>query len=142
RERRSQTIAIASPAPNGPSQGTGRAICQTARIPRSAPLPGCRLHCALNIVELVIDLLAEHHDDRDDHAGDGGNDQAVLDGGGALLVLEQFQRVLQHRSSPSGLVRSSCPNQTDHHRAPHLRITRLNLVSAMTLVSANAVPTL
>src|SRR5258708_16552786 len=54
-------------------------------------------HVGGDVVERAADLVTQRVHDRDDDAGDGGDDQTVLDRGGAVLVLEKLLQVAEHR---------------------------------------------
>src|SRR5258708_14016483 len=54
-------------------------------------------HVGGDVVERAADLVTQRVHDGDDDAGDGGDDQTVLDRGGAVLVIEKLLQVAEHR---------------------------------------------
>ena len=62
---------------------------------------GGAAHAGDDFVELGLDGRAERGHGRDDHDGDQGGDQAVLDGGGARLVGHELGNELGHVCSLS-----------------------------------------
>jgi hypothetical protein len=49
------------------------------------------LECVLDLREGRVQLAPDTLHDRDDRNGDAGGNQAILDGGGASLVLDEAQ---------------------------------------------------
>src|SRR5262249_49238361 len=71
------------------------AACATA-LPPPVPLDGGLADGAAGLREAGIQVRAQRADGADDHDGDEGDDEAVLDGRGARFVLGKTRNELRH----------------------------------------------
>ena len=86
------------------SWSTHRAVSQTRWVSRSSAgrCRSRRLDGAAGVVEGALDDAAEHEHDGDDQRGDAGDQQAVLHGGGAVLVATTRLVMVRMNSSMMG----------------------------------------